>query len=263
MKKFQKYAILIFFLTLSLLSCSFLSDITSLIQGTEDLLPLAPIGGTPVRVVVNVAFDYRETFSGSELVYSSGEWVHTQEGRLMNTIGWLPHHNEIDAAYGSGREHCYYDWGQADPSVPHWTVQWSGNIWFDNHERLTAEPLIHLAVYDDEVLVLYAPPQGFYYPHPGSPNDCQNLDPVPAHNAIFAVFFNLDEMNAERAPDADTATETVIQDGIVLLRIPLDTLHAGIKETNAVSLSGSHTSAYGTYDYGLSITLTLDSTENN
>lgn len=263
MKRYRKIAFLICIMAATILSCGLLPDILNIVQQAEGLLPLAPIGGTPVQVVAKVAFDSRETFDGTELVYSSGEWVHTQEGRLLNTIGWLPHLNQIDAGYGGGRIHCYYDWGQADPSVPHWTVQWSSKLWFDNSERQASEPLIHLAVYDDEVFVLYAPPQGFYFAHPGSPDDCQNPEPVAAHNAIGPLWFSLDEVNVERAPDADVSTETAVQDGIVLLRIPLDSLHSGITETNSVNLSGSDQSYYGTYDWGLSITLTLNSSPND
>lgn len=259
MKRYRKVAFLICILTLSLLSCGLLADIASIVQEVEDFLPIAPIGGTPVQVMANVTFDYRETFAGDELIYSSGEWAHKQEGRLLNTIGWLPHLNQIEASYGGGRIHCYYDWGQADPSVPHWTVQWSSDIWFDDNERKAAEPIIHLAVYDDEVFVLYATPQGFFFAHPGSPDECQNIDPVPAHDAIGSLWLPLDGMNVERAPDADTSTVTAIRNGIALLRIPLDKLRSGVTESNTINLSNSYETYYGTYDWSLSINLTLNS----
>lgn len=259
MKRFHLFAYLSCILALTLLSCGLLSDLASLIQDAEELLPLAPIGGTPVQVVANVDFDYRETVDGAELVYSTGAWTHTQEGRLLKTIGWLPHLNEIDEGSGGGRLHCYYDWGQADPSTPHWTVQWSSEIWFEDGAREAASPLIHLAIYDDEVLVLYAPPIGFNYWHPGSPDDCQNLDPVAPHQAIGHLWFPMEDVYVERAPDADSATETAIQKGIVILRIPLEKLTKGITETNTVSLGGSNRSDYGTYEWDLNIILTLNS----
>lgn len=257
MKRFRLYAYLSCMLAVSLLSCGLLTDLANLAQDAEEILPLTPIGGTPVKVVADVDFDYRETIDGAELVYSTGSWTHTQEGRLLGTIGWLPHVDQIEEGHGSGRIHCYYDWGQADPSMPHWTVQWAGELWFDEAERDAAPPLIHLARYGDDVLVLYAPPSGFHFWHPGSPDDCQNLDPVPAHQAIGQVWFSLDEVDVERAPDADTATETAIQEGIVLLRIPLDSLSQGTTQSNTVNLGTSHYSDYGTYEWGLSINLTL------
>jgi hypothetical protein len=263
MKRYRQCAFLICILAVSILGCGLLSDIANVVQEAEELLPLTPIGGTQVQVVANVAFDYRETMDGTELVYSSGEWTHTQEGRLRNTIGWLPHLNQIDAGYGGGRIHCYYDWGQADPSTPHWTVQWSSELWFDDGERLASPPIIHLAVYDDNVLVLYAPPIGFLFSHPGSPDDCQNIDPVAAHDAIGQLWFPQDGIDVERAPDADTSTETAIQEGIVVLRIPLERLNAGTTETNTVNLNGRHQSYDGAYEWGLSITLTLSSYQND
>lgn len=262
MKRYRRSAYLICTLAVMILSCGLLPDLASLLKDAEAFLPLAPIGGTPVQVVASVDFDYRDTIDGAEIIYSTGSWTHTQEGRLLNTIGWLPHLDQIDEGSGGGRIHCYYDWGQADPSTPHWTVQWSGELWFDDGVGAAAPPLIHLAVYDEEVLVLYAPPRGFYYWHPGSIDDCQNIDPVPAHEAIGHLWFPLDDVDVERAPDADTSTETAVQTGIVMMRIPLDSLSSGVTDTNTVNLGGTHQSYYGTYEWGLSVTLTLNSSLN-
>jgi hypothetical protein len=247
-------------LTLLLSGCALLPDLpnlSSLLGEAEEFLPLAPIGGIPVRIVATVGFDNRETIDGVELTSSAGTWTHKQEGRLMRTLGWQPHLDQIDAAEGGGRIHCYYDWGQADPSVPHWTVQWSGELSFDEPGAGFATPLIDLVTYDDDVLVLYAPPREFHFWHPGSPDDCQNQDPVKAYEATGDLWFDLDDAGVERPPDAGSSTRTVVQDGIVLLRIPLETLRAGTTETNTVSLGATDRGYYGDTEWSLRITLTL------
>ncbi len=246
-------------LALLLSGCALLPDLATLLREAEDVLPLAPIGGIPIQVVADVEFDHRETIEGAELVSSTGAWTHTQEGRLLSTLGWQPHRDQIDEAHGGGRIHCYYDWGQEDPSVPHWTVQWSSELSFDDPGRGSAMPLIEIATYGDEALVLYAPPREFTYWHPGSPDDCQNPDPVEAHQATGDLPFFLDDIDVERPPDAETSTHTAIQDGLVLLRIPLDTLRDGTSETNTVNVGGSDQGYYGTTEWSLTVTLTLTS----
>ncbi len=224
------------------------------------MLPLAPIGGTPIQVVATVEFDNRETIEGADLTASSGGWTHTQEERLLSTLGWQLHLDRIDEAHGGGRIHCYYDWGQADPhTTPHWTVQWSSELFLDDPGTGSATPLIDVATYGDEVLVLYAPPREFGYWHPGSPDDCQNVDPVEAHKATGDLWFSLDDVDVERPPDADTSSRTVVQEGAVLLRIPLDRLRSGTSETNTVSFGATDEGTYGTTEWGLTITLTLTS----
>ncbi|MFP3896280.1 MAG: hypothetical protein ACLFV5_05530 [Anaerolineales bacterium] len=251
-------ACLVSTLVLLLSGCAQLPDVDSLIKEAEEVLPLAPIGGIPVQVVAEVEFDNRETAEGMELTASSGRWTHTQEGRLMSTLGWQPHLDRIDGAQGGGRLHCYYDWGQADPrTTPHWTVQWSSELSFDDAGTGSASPLIDLATYDNEVLVLYAPPREFRYWHPGSPDDCQNPDPVPAHEATGDIWFHLNDVDVERPPDADTSSRTVVQEGIVLLRIPLERLRSGTSETNSVRFGATDKGTYGTIEWSLSITLTL------
>ncbi len=247
-------------LTLLVSGCALLPDIESLLGAADDVLPLAPIGGIPVQVVANVEFDNRETIDGVELTASTGAWTHTQEGRLLTTLGWQPHRDKIEGAHGGGRIHCYYDWGQPDPhTTPHWTVQWSSDLSFDDPGQGPASPLIDLALYGDEVLLVYAPSPEFYYWHPGSPDDCQNPDPVKAHEASGHLWFSLDDVDVERPPDADTSSRTVIQDGIVLLRVPLDRLRSGTSETNTVSLGASDKGYYGTTEWGLRITVSLAS----
>lgn len=178
-------------------------------------------------MVTNVEFDNRETIEGVELVSSAAEWTHTQEGCLLSTLGWQPHLDEIDGTQGGGRIHCYYDWGQSDPHTTlHWTVQWSSELSFDGPGRGSAAPLIDLATYGDDVLVLHAPPREFYYWHPGSPDDCQNPDPVKAHEATGNLWFSLDDVEVERPPDAGTSSRIVWQEWIVLLRIPLERLRS-------------------------------------
>ncbi len=260
MKRYLRSASLVSILALSLAGCALLPDVGDLLDESEDVLPLAPIGGIPVQVVADVEFDNRETIEGVELTASSGRWTHTQEGRLLTTLGWQPHLDQIDAAHGAGRLHCYYDWGQPDPhTTPHWTVQWSSELSFDDQGTGSARPLIDLATYGDDVLVLYAPPREFTYWHPGSPDDCQNPDPVAAHEATGNLWYYLDDVDVERPPDADTSSRTVVQDGIVLLRIPLDRLRSGVSETNTVSLGATDEGTYGTTDWSLRITLTLTS----
>ncbi len=255
MNLYVRCACLIGALALLLLGCALLPAIPSLPQGTEDLLPLAPIGGIPIQVVADVDFDYRETIDGSELVSSTGAWTHTVEGRLLSAIGWLPHLDRIDRAHGGGRIHCYHP---AGPEY-NWTVQWSSELSFDDRDWQTGSPLIHIATYGADVLVLYAPPTGFLHWHPGSRDDCQNPEPVQAHQAIGGLWVPLDDVDVERAPDADTSTETAIQEGIVVLRIPLDRLSSGTSETNTVNLGGTYQATYGTYEWSLRITLTLTS----
>ena len=248
---------------LLLLGCGLLPDLPNLrglLADAEELLPLAPIGGIPVQVVAEVDFENRQLAAGDEIESSAGAWTHTQEGRLMSTIGWQPHLDRIDAAYGGGRYVCYYDWGDgSDPATPHWTVQWSGDLSFDEPGMGGSRPLIHLATYVNDVLVLYAPPRGFTHWHPWSPDDFQNPDPVPAYEASADLYFPLDDVEVERAPDAGTSTETAVQEGIVLLRIPLSKLRAGTSESASVSLGSTDQSYYGTTEWSLSISLELTS----
>lgn len=252
--------ILIALSALLLLGCALIPDVGGLLREAEAAIPLTAIGGIPVRVEATVEFDNREVFAGAELVSSSGAWTHIQEGRLLRAIGWQSHLDEIEDAHGGGRYVCYYDWGEgSDPATPHWTVSWSGDLSFDEQGRGGPRPLIHLAVYGEDVLVLYAPPQGFRHWHPGSPDDCQNTDPVPAHEADAPLYFPLDDVDAARAPDAATSTLTAVQEGVVLLRIPLDRLRSGTSETGSVSLSGVDEGYYGTLEWGLSIALTVTS----
>jgi hypothetical protein len=173
----------------------------------------------------------------------------------MSTLGWQSHLNRIELAHGGGRIHCYHPEGPEH----NWTVNWSGEISFDERGFDAAPPMVHLATYGDDVLVLYVPPTGFNYWHPGSRDDCQNPDPVKAHQATEALWFPLDDVDVERAPDAATSTNTAIQSGIVMLRIPLETLRAGTSASKFVDLSGTHVGYYGTYDWSLGITLTLNS----
>jgi hypothetical protein len=245
---------------LLLLGCGLLPDLRSLLVEAEELLPLASIGGIPIQVVAEVDFENRHLAAGAEIESSAGAWTHTQEGRLMSTIGWQPHLDRIEGAHGGGRYVCYYDWGNgSDPATPHWTVQWSGDLSFDEPGRGSARPLIHLATYGNDVLVLYAPPGGFTHWHPGSPDDCQNPDPVPAHEASADLYFPLDDVDVERAPDAETSTLTAVQEGIVLLRIPLDRLRSGTSETATVNLGGTDQGYYGTTEWSLAVSLTLTS----
>jgi len=39
----------------------------------------------------------------------------------------------------------------------------------------------HIATDGADALVIYAPPREFEYWYPGSPDDCQDVDAVPAH----------------------------------------------------------------------------------
>jgi hypothetical protein len=69
------------------------------------------------------------------------------------------------------------------------------------------------------------------------------------------VVFRLDDVDVERPPGADTSADLVIQDGIVLLRIPLDRVGSGTSEKNAVNLSGTE----GDVEWGLRVGLALTS----
>jgi hypothetical protein len=252
--------LLITLLALLMLGCALIPDVGRLLRDADAAIPLTTIGGIPVRVEATVEFDNREVFAGAELESSSGAWTHIQEGRLLRTVGWQPHLDEVESAHGGGRYVCYYDWGEGgDPATPHWTVSWSGDLTFDEPGGGGARPLIHLAVYGDDVLVLYAPPHGFSHWHPGSPDDCQNPDPVPAHEADATLSFPLDDVDVARAPDAATSTLTAVQEGVVLLSVPLDRLRSGTSETGSVSLSGVDEGYYGKTEWALHISLSLTS----
>ena len=228
-------------------------------QQAEEPLPLTPIGGIPIEVVIDVAFDVREVFAGDELYSYEGGWTHTQEGRLLRQSGWLAHHDRIDDARGAGRDICWYDMGQP-AGTPHWTVQWSGDIILPEPMRRASPisfplPPIHVAIDGTDALVIYAPPREFTYAYPGSPDDCQNPDPVPAHDRTGHLVFDLDEVKVVRPPDAERSSDVVIRDGIVLLRLPLARLASGTTDIAAVNLSG----AQGEVEWGLRIGLTLTS----
>ena len=222
-------------------------------------LPLTPIGGIPIEITVEVAFDAREAIAGDELYSYEGGWTHTQEGRLLREAGWLAHVDRIDDARGAGRDVCWYDMGQP-AGTPHWTVQWSGEIRLpEPMQRASAIsrplPPIHVAIDGSDALVIYAPPREFTYAHPGSPDDCQNVDPVPAADRTGSIVFDLDAVDVVRPPGAARAPDVVIQDGIVLLRLPLDRLGAGTTDVAAVHLSDRD----GEFEWGLRIGVTLTS----
>jgi len=106
-----------------------------------------------------------------------------------------------------------------------------------------------------DALVIYAPPREFTFDHPGSPDDCQSTDPVPAHESSLRLFYDLDEVDVARPPGARTSYDTVIMDGIVLLRLPLARLAAGTTDVAGVNLSGGDEE----FEWGLSIGLRLTS----
>jgi hypothetical protein len=227
---------------------------------TEDApLPLTRIGGIPIEVVIEVDFDVREAIAGDELYSVEGGWTHTQEGRLLHDAGWLAHHDRIEDARGTGRDVCWYDWGQP-AGTPHWTVQWASELILPEpmHRASPASdplPPIHVAIDGSDALVIYAPPREFDYWYPGSPDDCQSADPVPAHQRSEFLPYDLDEVDVARPPGAEDAYDEVIQDGIVLLRLPLDRLAAGTTDVAAVNLSGGD----GEFAWGLRIGLSLTS----
>lgn len=228
-------------------------------QQAEEPLPLTPIGGIPIEVIFTVAFDVREAIAGDELYTYEGGWTHTQEGRLLREAGWLAHHDRIEDARGTGRDVCWYDWGQP-AGTPHWTVQWASELTLPEPERRLSPisfplPPIHIAIDGSDALVIYAPPREFDYWYPGSPDDCQNPDPVPASERTGIVVFDLDEVDVARPPGAAHASAVVIHDGIVLLRLPLARLSTGTTDIAAVNLSGTQ----GDVAWGLRIELTLTS----
>jgi hypothetical protein len=228
-------------------------------QSNDAPLPLAPIGGIPIEVVIDVAFDVREVFMGDELYSVEGGWTHTQEGRLLRESGWMAHDDRIVGARGTGREICWYDWGQPE-GTPHWTVQWASELTLPAPMRRLSPissplPPIHIAIVGTEALVIYAPPREFTYDHPGSPDDCQGSDPAPARELTGHVFYDLDEVDVARPPGARSSYDTVIQDGIVLLRLPLDRLAAGTTDVAAVNLGSDD----GELAWGISIGLRLTS----
>jgi len=228
-------------------------------QPTDAPLPLAPIGGIPIEVVIDVAFDVREVFMGDELYSYEGGWTHTQEGRLLRESGWMAHHDRIEGARGTGRDICWYDWGQPE-GTPHWTVQWASELTLPEPMRRLSPisfplPPIHIPIVGTEAPVIYAPPREFTYDHPGSPDDCQSTDPLPAQELTGRLFYDLDEVDVARPPGARSSYDTVIQDGIVLLRLPLARLAAGTTDVAGVNLSGGD----GEFEWGLSIGLRLTS----
>jgi len=228
-------------------------------QAAQEPLPLTPIGGIPVTITVEVAFDAREAIMGDELYAYEGGWTHTQEGRLLRDAGWLAHADHIDAAAGTGRDICWEDYGQP-AGTPHWSVQWASELTLPEPMRRASPasfplPPIHVAIDGTEALVIYAPPRAFTYHHPGNPDDCQSSDPVPASERTAPVVFFLDDVDVARPPGARSSYDTVIQDGIVLLRLPLERLAAGTTDVSAVHLSGSD----GDAEWGLRIALTLTS----
>jgi hypothetical protein len=222
-------------------------------------LPLAPIGGIPIEIVIEVDYDYLDAIDGYELESHAGSWTHTQEGRLFQDAGWLAHADHIDGAHGSGRLICWDDWGQ-DADTPHWTVQWSSELTLPEPERRASAasfplPPIHVAIEGNHVLVIYAPPREFTFWFPGSPDECEGPDPVPAHENTAYLVFDLDEVDVVRPRCARTSFDTVIQDGIVLLRLPLERLRAGTTDVAGVNLGA----ADGDVEWGLRIGLTLTS----
>lgn len=231
----------------------------ALARAEDAPIPLTPIGGIPIEVVVEVAFDVREAIGGDELYAHEGGWTHTQEGRLLRDAGWLAHADRIEDARGTGRDVCWYDWGQP-AGTPHWTVQWASELTLPEpmHRASPASfplPPIHVAIDGADALVIYAPPREFAYAYPGSPDDCQNVDPVPAHQRTAHLVYDLEAVDVVRPPGAESTSHVVLQDGIVLLRLPLERLGAGTTDVAAVHLSGTD----GDLEWGLRIGLTLTS----
>lgn len=232
-------------------------------QASDAPLPLAPIGGIPIQVVVEVAFDVRELAWGDEFLAYEGGWTHTQEGRLLRESGWMAQHDHIANALGTGRDICWFDWGQPE-GTPHWTVTWASALTPPEPMRRLSPisfplPPIHVAIDGADALVIYAPPREFTFWHPGNPDDCQSTDPYPAQEQTYRIHFDLDEADVPRPPGARRATDTVIMDGILMLRLPLARLAAGTTDVAGVALSGSWESDVLEGEWGLRIGLTLTS----
>jgi hypothetical protein len=219
-------------------------------QEEEQYLPLAPLGGIPIRMVARVETDHRESMEGSEIFSESFAWSHTAEGLLAARSGWSPHLDEVSNIQGHGRNHCYSPCGPEHD----FTFNWDSHV--ASAERRGA-PEFHIRVYGREALVLYGP-GAVPYDLRRAP-ECECLPDWTNPPGRYHFDLRTEYPDAERAPDAADSTYAVVQSGVVLLRIPVAELRGGKSLERTVNLSNSYESSGFLYEDQLRINLTLSS----
>ena len=217
------------------------------------MLPLAALGGTSIRMEVHV-HEVRDEFIGGVQVESAVfRWTHHSEGKLSRSIGWSA---EVDSFDGHMSYWRYYHsaWGPEHDYVH----EFEGPLRVDDDSF----PLI-IRIYDDEALIFYGPGDMSFHDPGISEHICDRDTDIdwayPPDQVTIEKSFSW-WPGAEVAPDAESSYLTVVQSGIVLLRIPVADLHSGTSLTTTVDLEEKYPGA-GACGYGgrLQIRLSLTS----
>jgi hypothetical protein len=251
MSRVRRYICLVSALALLLTGCE-LQDFGRLLSsGDGDRLPLAPLGGIPIRMVAQLETDYRDSVEGAEIQSWSLAWTHTAEGLLSTTLAWSPHLEEFSQGRAYGRDHCYSPCG-AEHDL---TFNWDSHLPFDDRK---GTPEFHIRIYGDEALVLYGPGEVAYL-RPKMP-ECACLPDWTSPAGWDHLDFSTDYPDADRAPDAGDSLLTIVQSGVVLLRIPIADLRKGTSTNTTADLEDIQDGTGGfRFEHRLRITLDLTS----
>ncbi len=219
-----------------------------------EMLPLAALGGTSVRMQIHVEEVQEEFIEGVQVESSLFRWTHHAGGKLSRAVGWSAEEDSFDGHMSYWR---YYHSA--------WGPEYNYVHEFDSSLTVAEKypfPVI-IRIYDDEAVVLYGPGDISFH-DPGIPEHVCNRDTdidwaYPAGQVTIEKRFCC-WPGAEMAPDADSSYLSVVQSGIVLLRIPVSDLRSGTSVTTTVDLVQEYPAA-GACGYGgrLQIRLSLTS----
>lgn len=208
-----------------------------LTEGVTDLV--APRGGTDVTVYGRIEATYDVDGDGLPLYGWQGTVDHEVTGTFGGEGNWFVTRNHATGS-GKGYEVCY------DPDGGVRNDDWESALHWPGFE-----PQVELELQGDEVAVLFALDWQIGFDHPGAPA-CVPSDPTPAGPAT--TYFSMEVLEGERSPDASTSTRPGIQDGIVVLRIPVDELTAGGTWSGSLLTGGARDGESAALDVALEVT---------
>ncbi len=193
-------------------------------EGVADTVARTRGGGTDVTVTARVSAVYDVAEAEFPLYGWSGTIEHEVTGVFAGDGTWLAPRSHATGT-AEGYDICYDDDGSVRQTDWASELHWPG-----------FEPQVELELQGDDVAVLYALDWQVGFEHPGAPA-CGPGSPTPAGPDV--TYFAMRVLDGERSPDAETSSRPGIQDGIVVLRIPVDDLTAGGSWSATLSTSGA------------------------